>query len=97
MVAPTEGILMVDIGAVACPVCSQNATVSKDPDIVDGDSVECPKRKKFIAPGLLLEPVLKGQHSDSETKELLPYPSAYIRQANERREPVVVLDENGEK
>jgi hypothetical protein len=36
--------------------------------------------------------VLKGNESDSETKELLPYLSAYIRQANARGERVVLED-----
>jgi hypothetical protein len=83
---------MVDTGAKACPVCSQNATVSNLAGR-DGYRVECPRCKPFVAPGLLLRTVLKGQQSDAETKELLPYLSAYIRQANERGERVV-LDEN---
>ena len=50
--------------------------------------------QKFrVALGMLLITQLKGQHSDPDIKELLPYLSAYIRQANERGERVV-LDDN---
>jgi hypothetical protein len=84
---------MVDASPSECPVCSQNATVSNLGGR-DGYRVECPRCKPFVAPGLLLRTVLKGQNSDSEIKELLPYLSAYIRQSNERGERVVLEDKN---
>jgi hypothetical protein len=84
---------MVDTGARACPVCEQNANIISVASMIDGYRIECPRCGTFITPGMLLDMQLKGQHSDAATKELLPYLSAYIRQANERREPVV-LDEN---
>ena len=84
---------MVDTGAKACPVCSQNATVS-NLAARDGYRVECPRCGNFVAPGMLLITQLKGQHSDPDIKELLPYLSAYIRQANARGERVVLEDKN---
>jgi hypothetical protein len=83
---------MVDTGERACPVCGQNATVSNIA-LEDVYAIACPRCKNFQAPGMLLDTQLKGQRSDADIKELLPYLSAYIRQANSRGERVV-LDEN---
>src|SRR5262249_10253804 len=83
---------MVNTGPGACPVCGQKATLYAVPRH-DGFRVECPRCGNFIVPGLLLRTVLKGSDSDSETKELLPFLSAYIRQANERDEHII-LDDN---
>ncbi|MGI0015070.1 MAG: hypothetical protein ACREBU_16760 [Nitrososphaera sp.] len=85
---------MVDTGERACPVCGQNATVSNVASMTDGYSVACRRCGRFLVPGILLRTVLKGQHSDSETKELLPYLSAYTRQATERGEKVALDPEN---
>ena len=80
----------IEYGAAACPVCSCNANVSKVAEMIDGHSVECPRCSRFLVPGLLLRTVLRGAQSDRDTKQLLPYLSAYIRQANERGEKVTL-------
>src|SRR5262245_25317038 len=86
---------MADTGRKACPVCGQNANVSNvPPPTIDAYRVECPRCGNFVAPGMLLITQLKGQHSDSDIRELLPYLSAYIRQANARGERVVLEDKN---
>src|SRR5262245_53588620 len=84
---------MVNTGPGVCPVCAQKATLYALPNR-DTSRVECPRCGNFLVSGLLLRTVLKGKDSDSETKELLPYLSAYIRQATARGERVVLEVEN---
>jgi hypothetical protein len=84
---------MVDTGVRACPVCAgQNARLS---GIAERDAfrVACHRCGNFLVSGILLFTQLKGQQSDADIKQLLPYLSAYIRQANDRGEHVVLDDD----
>lgn len=69
-----------------CVICDGDSNARTLSSAVDGYGVQCGKCGEFNISGLLTRTLIKGGSSDSETKELLPYLSAYTRQANQRGE-----------
>jgi len=79
-----------------CPICGKPAEVERSAKYMDAEFVKCRQCGNYGLPGLLRRTSLKGQKSESSIKELLPYLSAFTRQASERGE-LVMLDRDNWK
>jgi hypothetical protein len=78
---------------VSCTLCGNKARVAARADS-DSNSVSCGQCGSFNIPGMLSRTVLRGNESEPETKDLVPYLRCYIRQANLRGETVQLTADN---
>jgi hypothetical protein len=75
-----------------CPLCDGKASVYL-PNGIDA-RIECSRCGRFKVTRVLYTTVLRHKNSDAEVQGLLPYVSAYTRQASERGEEIFLENSN---
>lgn len=73
-----------------CPICGREAGLTIGATLL----VRCAHCGEYEMNRLLQRTTFRGENSDPELKELAPYLAAYIRQANLRREEVILTADN---